>query len=158
MNSLLVSAFLAAGAPALAPPSEDPQGETFLLSIDDVRIAPGERVTGFKLSSWGVDWIALCRIPTGWRLRAGRSATPDGLFEGQSTHGVTRLENLQALGNVALVRLWAPLQWSDRRLPDGGRAPATFAGTLSFSGRGDVRLGERSLRLVPAQACPKPSN
>jgi hypothetical protein len=151
MQSLVLSALLAAAAPA----AEEQEGSLYLLSIADIRIASEQRVTAFKIASWGVDWVALCRIPTGWRLRAGRNATPDGLFEGESTHGATRLGGLEPLRRVALVRVWGSLQWRAKPLPDGV-VPATFAGTLSLSGGREVGLTQSNLRLTPARACPAP--
>jgi hypothetical protein len=151
MQSLVLPALLAAATPAAAAD----EGSLQLLSIADIRIPRGQRVTGFKLASWGVDWVALCAIPTGWRLRAGRNATPEGLFEGESTHGATWLGGLEPLRAVALVRVHGPVQWSDKRFADG-RVPATFAGTLSLSGGREVRLGESNLRLTDARACPAP--
>jgi hypothetical protein len=150
MKSLALSALLAAAAPAAAE-----QGRTFLLSIEGIEVA-GQSVTDFRIASWDVDWIAICRIPAGWRLRAGRDATSDGLFEGESTHGATRLAGLEPLRNVALLRLRAPVQWRDRPLPDGV-VPASLAGTLSLSGGRQVRLGRSNLRLGPAGACPRPA-
>ncbi|HEX8126278.1 MAG TPA: hypothetical protein VF548_11910 [Allosphingosinicella sp.] len=151
MQSLVLSALLAAATPAAGA---DESG-LYLLSIADVPIAGEQRVTGFKLASWGVDWVALCAIPTGWRLRAGRNATPEGLFEGESTHGVTWLGSLEPLRSVALVRVHGTVRWRDRRFP-GGREPATLAGTLSLSGGREVRLGESNLRLAAARTCPPP--
>lgn len=150
MQSLALSALLAAAAPA----AEEPQGRIFLLSVEGIALA-GQGVAGFRIDSWGVDWLAICRIPAGWRLRAGRSANPEGLFEGESTHGVTRLPGLEPLRNVALVRLWGPVQWRDKPIPNGV-VPATFAGTLRLSEGREVGLGESSLRLTAAGACPGP--
>lgn len=150
MKSLALSALLAAAAPA----AEEPQGRTFLLSVESIPLA-GRSVTGFRMASWGVDWLAICRIPAGWRLRAGRAATLEGLFEGESTHAVTRLARLEPLRSVALVRFSGPPQWRDRPIPDG-ILPATFAGTLGLSDGSQVRLGEANLRLQPARACPPP--
>lgn len=150
MKSLALSALLAAAAPA----ADEPRPETFLLSIQGITLG-GQGVSGFRIDSWGVDWLAICRIPTGWRLRAGRSANPEGLLEGESTHGVTRLSGLEALRHVALVRLSGPVQWRDRPIPNGV-VPATFSGTLRLSGGREIGLGESSLRLTSAGACPAP--
>lgn len=150
MKILALSALIAAAAPV---PNEPPP-ETFLLSIEGIALA-GQGVAGFRVDSWGVDWVAICRIPAGWRLRAGRSANPEGLFEGESTHGVTRLPGLEPLRDVALVRLWGPVQWRDKPIPNGV-VPATFSGSLWLSGGREVGLGKSTLRLTAARACPAP--
>lgn len=153
MKGLLLLAALTAAAPA---PDNAAESRVYLLSIADVALAGEERVTEFRIASWGVDWLVLCRIPTGWRLRAGRSATPEGLLEGESTHGVTRLSTLEPLRGLALVRVHGPLQWRDRRSADAV-VPASFAGKLSLSGGRELRLGESNLRLARAEACPAPA-
>jgi hypothetical protein len=153
MKSLALLAALIASAPASR--TEEPESRVYLLSIGGIALAQEERLTGFRIASWGVDWLALCRIPAGWRLRAGRAATPEGLLEGESTHGVTRLGDFEALRGVALVRVWGRLQWRDRH--DGDAVfPAHFAGTLDLSGGRQVRLGQGELQLRPATACPPP--
>lgn len=154
MKSLALLAALTAAAPASAV--EPPEGRIYLLSIGGIDLAKDESVTGFSIASWGVDWLALCRIPPGWRLRAGRNATPDGLLEGESTHGVTRLADPDGLRELALVRLWGPVQWRARAV-ENGIVPATLAGRLSRSEGPEVALGERNLRLTPAAACPAPA-
>jgi hypothetical protein len=151
MQSLVLSALLAAATPA----AETPEASLHLLSIADIQVTRGQRVTGFKIASWGVDWVALCAIPTGWRLRAGRNASPEGLFEGESSHGVAWLADLEPLRTVALVRVQGPVRWRDKKF-SGGRIPATLAGTLSLSGGRQVKLGESNLRLTAARACPAP--
>ncbi|HEX8308798.1 MAG TPA: hypothetical protein VF645_10320 [Allosphingosinicella sp.] len=152
MQSLFLSALLAAAAPA----AEEPQGRLYLLSIGGIELGREERVTGFGIASWGVDWVALCRIPTGWRLRAGRDATSQGLIEGESTHGATRLGDLGPLREIALVRLWGPVQARPKR-EAGALLPATFAGSLTLSGGRRVKLDMARLRLSRAKACPAPA-
>jgi hypothetical protein len=142
MQSLVMSALL-------------PGSGLHLLSIAGVELARGERVTGFRVASWGVDWVAVCRIPTGWRLRAGRDATSEGLFEGESTHGATWLGDLGPLRDVALVRLWGPVRARPKR-EAGAVLPATFAGSLTLSGGRRVKLDPGRLSLSPAKACPAP--
>jgi hypothetical protein len=151
MQGLLLTAFLAAAAPL----AEQPEGRLYLLSIAGVELAREERVTEFRVASWGVDWVALCRIPTGWRLRAGRDATSEGLIEGESTHGVRRLGDLGPLRDVALVRLWGPVRARPKR-EAGALLPATFAGSLSLSDGRRLKLETDHLRLAPAKACPAP--
>jgi hypothetical protein len=155
MLAAALAAMLAA-APAAAAPAAEAPGTLYLLSIGRPDLRRDERVVGFSLASWGVDWLAICTIPSGWRLRAGRNATPEGLFEGEGTHGATWLDDLGPLRSVALVRLWGPVQWRDKPVGNG-KIPATLAGTLETSEGRRVRLGPSTLRLTPAPACPAPA-
>lgn len=153
MRRLALTAMLLT-LPSAAAPAEEPS-RIYLVSIADVALRPGERAVGFKILSWGVKYGAVCRIPYGWRIKAGGNATSEGWLEGEGTHGATWISDLSRLRDFALVRVWGPLQWTDKPIKDGV-LPATFAGTLELSSGRKVRLGPRSIRLVPARACPPP--
>lgn len=149
---------LAIAAAALAAPAAAQEGEggTYLLSVS-YPLAAGERTDGFALASWGVDYLAVCRIPLGWRITAGRNATAEGRLEGEATHGVTQRSDTSYFESLALVRLWGPRQDEDGPTPDGaGTIPATFAGTIRIAESRDVTLEPRHLTLTPAAACPSP--
>ena len=154
MKLLYLLAFAAAAVAAPAAATEG-EGGTYLLSVS-YPLPPGERTDGFALASWGVDYLAVCRIPVGWRITAGRNATAEGRLEGEATHGVTWRSDTSDLQNLALVRLWAPRQDVDAPTADGaGTIPATFAGTIRVAGA-DRKLEPRHLTLTPAAACPPP--
>jgi hypothetical protein len=155
MFPLLAPLALAAPAPAAA-------GETWLASIGGLELRAGEYVDGFRIETWGVDILAVCRIPPGWRVTAGRSAAPDGVFAGEATHGVTAIgaAHLSALGNIVLVRLHGAVQ-REAMPVEGGTVPATFAGRVSIGshrpeGGREVRLTHANVRLMRAAACPPP--
>jgi hypothetical protein len=160
MASLLSLAALA----LLAPPSAAPaaQGATYLVSIADVPAGHDELLDRFTIETWGLDILAICSIPPGWQIRAGRTAAPDGLIEGEATHGVTRLdrERLSDLANLALVRMWGPVQGGTRRTGAGDEIASFFGHAVLESAGGGARqvpLTLEQIRLTPAARCPEAS-
>ena len=119
----------ASGAPAAAAP-----GGLYLASIDGIRLDPNEFVDGFTIDTWGVEIVAICHLPPGWEIRAGRAASPDGVIAGEASHGVTFLNRarLVQLRDLALVRLSEdpPRRREDRSR--GSILPATFAGRVGI--------------------------
>ena len=148
MKALLPFCFLAVGA----APVDRPQ--TYLASIVDVPLEAGESIGSFSVSTWGVDVKAVCRVPGGWRITAGRDATPDGEISGRGSHGVTwyRERSPRQLRNFILVTLYGPVQ--RQRI---GAVPATFSGKATISDLNDehkVALSYRNIKLVRANRCP----
>jgi len=134
-------------------------GRAYLASIAGIVLGADEYVDRFTIDTWGVDVLSVCRIPPGWRIRAGKDATPGGVIEGEASHGVTFLNRarLPALDGLALVRLDGPVRVGD------GRVPATFSGHVEIGtyGVGErrrrVRLTDANIRLTPAARCPAPT-
>lgn len=143
-----------------APAASAQRAGPYLVSLDGVRLAAGERVAALAIDTWGVDILAVCRLPAGWQLKAGRNATPDGRIEGMASHGVAALERLSALDGLALVRLDGPVRAIAAPV-EGGAVPATFAGRLTLrdlaAGRErEAALTPTNIRLAPATRCPAP--
>lgn len=140
-------------AATVSPPPDHPK--TFLVSVVGLPLKSGESVESFAFSTWGVEFQAVCKIPGGWRIKAGNSATPDGVLEGEGSQGATwfNRSNPAELHHVALITLYAPIQRSDvRNGPD-----ATFKGTATVStdnGEKKVRLTYSNVQLTPARHCP----
>ena len=61
-------ALLAASTGAVDDPT------TYLASIS-LPLKQDERIDSFSISTWGVTVRAVCHIPNGWTLRAGRQAS-----------------------------------------------------------------------------------
>jgi hypothetical protein len=138
---------------ATVSPQKHPK--TFLVSVIGFPLKSGESVESFTISTWGVEFQAVCKIPGGWRIKAGSSATPDGVLEGEGSQGATwfNRRSPEELRYIALVTLYEPIQRSDvRNGPD-----ATFKGTATVStdnGEKKVRLTYRNVQLTPARHCP----
>ena len=140
-------------AAASAGPQDHPK--TYLISVIGLPIKHGEQMEHFSISTWGVEVQAVCKIPAGWRIKAGNSLSPDGVLEGEGSQGVTWFirRSPTELRHIALVTLYAPIQRRDvRNGPD-----ATFKGTATFwkdDGERKAELTYRNVRLTPARHCP----
>jgi hypothetical protein len=124
---------------------------TYLASIN-VPLQSGERVESFSIDTWGVDVLAVCHIPSGWRITAGRSATPDGVIAGEGSHGTTWLGDTRSLESLVLVGLYGPVQKTEI-----DSVPATFKGNALVQKpivEREVALTYENVRLVRADRCP----
>lgn len=62
---------------------------TYLLSVVGLPARDTLSVKAFSFDTWGVEFNAVCRIPGGWRIKAGSSATPNGELAGEGSQGAT---------------------------------------------------------------------
>jgi hypothetical protein len=131
---------------------------SYLLSIGQIPLSDAESIEAFHIKTWGVEFQSVCRIPGGWRIKAGSSATPNGEIEGEGSQGATWFNESspKELQAFVLVTLYAPMQREDIGSPDNG-IPATFKGTATIStDDGDVQraLTYKNITLSPARRCP----
>lgn len=131
----------------------------FLASIVDVALKPGERIENFRVETWGVTFNAVCHVPRGWRIGAGNSATPEGVIEGQGSHGVTWFDKPSPLElrDFVLLTLYPPVRENDIGDAATSVIPATFKGHATIQttdAEHRVPLTHANLRLRPAAACP----
>ena len=138
-----------------AAPVDHPRG--YLLSIGRIPLRDTESIKAFAIQTWGVKFRSICRIPSGWRIKAGSSATPNGVIEGNGSQGATWYNHgsPKELRSFALVTLYAPVQRIDVGSPGNG-VPATFKGTATIStDDGDVErvLSYRNITLTRARRC-----
>ncbi|NKJ03033.1 hypothetical protein FHW92_005144 [Novosphingobium sp. SG707] len=148
-------------APTPASAANHPR--TYLLSVIGLPVKDTQSVKAFSIETWGVEFISVCRIPGGWRIKAGRSASPNGELSGEGSQGATWLNqsNPKELRAFVLVTLNAPIQRADIRTSDaGGKGliPATFKGYATLeTDDGDRRfpLTYRNVMLTPASTCPR---
>ena len=142
---------------AAAPSAPNDQPRTYLASVVGITLGSDETLADFEMNTWGVSFKAVCRIPNGWRIEAGRNATPEGILKGESTHGTTRLnrKHLGELQSLALITLHGSVQPKDVRVQNGV-VPATFKGTASIYGpkARTIELNNANIRLLPAIRCP----
>lgn len=152
MKALLPLALLLVGA----APVDHPR--TYLLSIGRIPLKDTESIEAFSIKTWGVQFRSVCRIPGGWRIKAGSSATPNGEIEGEGSQGATWFKHgsPKELQAFLLVTLYAPVQRADIGSPNNG-VPATFKGTATIiTDNGDVQrpLTYRNITLTAARSCP----
>lgn len=148
-------------APAAAYAADHPR--TYLLSVVGLPVTETQSVKAFSIETWGVEFTSVCRIPGGWRIKAGSSATPNGELSGEGSQGATwfNRSNPKELRAFVLVTLYAPIQRADIRTSDAGSTgliPATFKGHATLeTDDGDKRapLTYRNVTLTPASTCPQ---
>jgi hypothetical protein len=134
--------------------------KTFLASVQGISLKRDEMIEKFSFSTWGVEFVAVCRIPSGWTITAGGSLDPSGVFEGEGSMGVSmpRTSNPATFRSLVLLKLYAPVQRRNWRSTDGSaEVPATFNGSATLSDGDTERkapLSFKNVRLVPALHCP----
>jgi hypothetical protein len=147
--------------------------ETQLLSITGVHLQPlitasrstGQYMSGFDIRTWGVRVLAVCHIPGGWTISAGKNANPEGELYGSAGEGAAFLDsgNLHQLTDLFLVQV------DDYHPSDTGNCaksctPASFSGNFYIGEYGinaeDEPIPRRvlptNIRLSPAARCPDP--
>ncbi len=126
-----------------------------LLSVGSIQMGRGEQIRAFHIETWGVEILAICRVPPSWELKAEKYEDPAGDLSGRiDTHG----EPLSALSNMYLVDIY-----NYQPLAKNGQ-PASFAGRVEigtvapFGGgsrhRRSLKAGD--FRLRDARRCPEP--
>jgi len=141
---------LAAGLGACEPPPPRYQ----LLSLEALPLGQNEYLDRFEIETFGVEIVAVCRVPFGWEMAAGNDSSVTGAVTGQALVGVAGVSpangNLDTLGGLVLVKV------GER---DAGQPPP-FAGRAVIAAYGDdeaertAPLGQAQLRLKPAYRCP----
>ncbi len=146
--ALLASAPLTASSPVDHP-------RTYLLSLVDLPLQSGESLESFSIATWGVEFKAVCRIPGGWRLKAGSSATRNGTLDGEGSQGATwfNQRNPADLRKFVLVTLYGDVRKADViNGPD-----ATFKGQATISTEDGERIApltHANVDLTLASRCP----
>ena len=136
-----------------------------LLSLNGIKLANKEYISGFRIETWGVRVFAVCRFPFGWTITAGQSADPSGVLEGAASLGVTFLNawNADQLENLFLVDVsdYQPLDRQFKNQP-GSLYPASFHGELLIGRYGTdptihhVTMANNNIVRRSASQCPPP--
>ena len=121
-------------------------------------------ISSFEIKTWDVQVLAVCHIPLGWTISAGKNANPEGILAGSAGEGVAFIDAGRSaeLNKLFLVRI------TDYHVADEGDCtkkctPATFAGNFFIGTYGapedpETKLGLKpeDIRLMPAVKCPDP--
>ena len=145
---------LLATLPAAAVAREDAP-RTYLASIVDLPLGRDGSLESFSFDTWGVEFVTVCKIPNGWRIKVGSSLTPNGTLAGEGSQGVTWFRDRDPieLRELVLVRLTGAVQEAD--IKNG--QPATFEGEATIStddGDAIVPLSNANVWLTTASKCP----
>lgn len=149
MRGLLIIAFMALTAA--------PANHTYLISIEGVPLKDTENLKAFSFETWGVRVKSVCHIPPGWFIKAGSSATPDGVLAGEGSQGTTWFSSgsPRELRSLALVEISGSVRWNDER-SGSGIVPATLRGFATLEtddGDRKIALERRNIVLRPADRC-----
>ncbi len=127
-----------------------------LLSVESLNLAPDQYLSAFRFSTWGVNILSVCRVPSSWKIEADRFEDPGGLLIGRSdVHG----ERLKEFRQLFLVDV------NDNKpaAPENSEAashPPSFAGSVTIASEDDRhthrRLKMENFRLTDASSCPVP--
>ena len=67
-----------------------------LVSIQGLNIGKTEYVAAFEIETWAIQIRAVCRLPIGWMVTAGRELNPGGRISGKASGFMTNLNYKQA--------------------------------------------------------------
>jgi hypothetical protein len=154
-SSVVLSAVLSAMF-AIACPSFG-QSSRALLSVEGLGLPENETIIAYNISTWGVAFLAVCKVPPSWEIKAEKYMDPEGMLHGRSdVHG----EPLRELHQMFLVDVYSyqPLPKGD---PKGEYHPASFSGWIEVGTQSSEHGKRRTLRstnfkLTPATRCPDP--
>src|ERR1039458_10782265 len=102
-------ALVGSALPSVADSSE-------LLSIRGITLPEHGYVKAVRIETWDVKVLAVCRLPGGWTITAGKSADPSGILAGEASLGVTWLNN-QSLDQLRQLFFIEGSGYQERELP-----------------------------------------
>jgi hypothetical protein len=132
------------------------QAQRALLTVDGLNIPIGGALAAFRIDTWGVIPLAVCKVPPLWELKEQKYLDAAGVLSGRSDQVHRTLTKLDQLYLVDV--------YSYRPLPEGDPSreyhPATFVGWFEvFDANGVVVKKRRILNagnfhLTAASRCP----
>jgi hypothetical protein len=131
------------------------QAQRALLTVDGLSFPSEGALAAFHIDTWGVEFLAVCKVPPRWEIKEEKFMDPAGVLSGHSDPHRT----LTKLDKMFLVDVYSyqPLPRGD---PKGEYHPASFAGWYKvFDGNGDILKKRRvfhanNFHLTPASRCP----
>lgn len=136
---------------------------TQLLSIKMPERNPDSYVSGFQIRTWGINILAICKLPVGWMVTAGRELNPGGQIVGSASGFMTNLDAKQ-FGKLRDFVLIDDMEPPHERSPT---EPAAFSGVFIRVGEYSksathrdrrIRLKRSDIVLKPATQCPAPTS
>lgn len=140
MNAVLPLALL-----VVALPQQD-SSQGYVVSIVGVPLKAGESIERFALSTQGVSYQAVCKLPEGWTIRAGSSIRGDGVLAGEGSNGVTWLPESSPFELEAIAAVTLDIE----------SAANSFSGSATIfgiDGEREVPLTSNNVRLTAARGC-----
>jgi hypothetical protein len=134
-----------------------------LVSLEGIELERDGYVSAFSIDTWDVRILAVCHLPLGWSITAGRNVGFDGHVAGEASGFALNL-NAAQLGELRDLFLIETPDFAREKSPT---EPPMFSGAItlgSYRNSGNpeandqtVSLAESNIVLRPATECPKPS-
>jgi hypothetical protein len=148
---------LLAASQILAAPPAPAEVRRALLSVQDLKLPAHATIRAFHIKTWGIEFVAVCRMPRSWELKSEKFEDPEGSLDGKAdTHG----EPLKRLTDFYLVDVYG-YQPEPKGDPKGEYHPPSFAGWVEvgtaepFGGPQRRRaLTANNFRLKDSRNCP----
>ena len=157
--SVRIGAAVAASALFVMLSSQPAGGATrrALLSVSPGALPGGQSLVGFNITTWGVEVLALCRIPRSWEIRFETFENAEGFIVGKA--------DSRGGGNRELRQLMLVDLYDHQPLPkalSNGVRPASFAGWIEIADHPLNPATRRTLKpgdfqLANAARCPEPA-
>jgi hypothetical protein len=131
-----------------------------LVSIQGLNIGKNEYVAAFEIDTWAIQIRAVCHLPVGWMITAGRELNPGGHISGKASGFMTNL-NYKQVGELKdLILIDDPMP---DRYPSPSEPPM-FVGSITVgsydttASAGDrvIPLKVGSIVLRDARQCAAP--
>jgi hypothetical protein len=114
-----------------------------LVSIQDLNIGKTEYVAAFEIETWAVQIRAICRLPVGWIITAGKELNPGGRISGRASGFMTSL-NYQQVEEFKDLFLIDDSTANRRPAPS---EPPMFEGSITVGSYDAPRAEERVVPL-----------
>lgn len=157
MRRSAVLGLFAAASTCIAQPSVAAVRRA-LLSIDGLTLPKDKAIYAYRIDTFGVEFLAVCSVPSGWELKSQKYENPGGYLSGQADLHASRLR----FTRMYLVDVYEHQAEAVREAD--AEHPASFSGWVQIGSRqqfGDwqghkVTLGPKNFRLTDATRCPDP--
>jgi len=132
-----------------------------LLSVKAPDLNADSYISGFQIKTWGIRVRAICKIPAGWMMTAGKELNPGGVISGFASGFMANIDmkQIEKLNDFILI------DDAEARSPPASRSPSeppTFRASLlvgEYSKSATQRdrripLNDAEIVLKPATQCP----
>jgi hypothetical protein len=131
--------------------------ERVLLSVGGLNVLPHEGLKQFHITTWGVEYVAICHLPNSWEIKSEKFADPEGWLDGKADEQSQRLTGLR---DMYLVDVY-DYQPRPKGNPKGDYHPPSFSGWVQIGTSADetsdlpkLKLSPGNFQLRAAKACP----
>lgn len=129
-----------------------------LLSVNGLTLPKNKAVYAFHIDTFGVEFLGICDVPSGWELKSEKFDDPEGYLSGEADLHASELK----FTRMYLVDVYD--YGAETVRVGSGENPASFSGWVRIGSReqfGDwhgrkVTLRPNNFHLVDATRCPAP--